>query len=88
MPQASEELRGKIGRWFGSRIDEQGPMTFLESHGFVLTKSWEWQLPTPYHQVSCYEWMCILFLSHEWDFGGIMYDNNRKTICLCGRDKE
>lgn len=82
MPQATDELRSLMNLWFGSPVDDGGPHHFLESHGFTCT-NWQWQLPTPYHGVSCYEWACILFLHQEWDYGGIAEDNGRRTLCLC-----
>lgn len=85
MPTASDEERGLMQKWFGDAVSEQGPMKFLESHGFELSKAWEWKLPTKYHQISCYEFACIIFLVHEWDFGGIEDDNDSRTVCLCGK---
>lgn len=33
MPQATDEQRKTMNRWFGSEIDEAGPELFLRSHG-------------------------------------------------------
>lgn len=85
MSQASDELRDQMKQWFGDPVDDGGPIEFLKSHGFTLTSDWCWKLPTSYHHVSCYEWLCIQFLCYEWDFGAIMDDNDRDTICLCGQ---
>lgn len=86
MPQASDELRGLMLKWFGN--DGNGPDAFLKSHGYVLTKHWTWELPVPYHSISCYEWNCIVFLIREWDYAGLALDNNKPTVCLCGQSKE
>lgn len=70
MPQASEEDRERMRKWFGS-IGETGPMRFLESHGYKLQGDWHWERPTPSHNISQDEWYCLAFLMDEWDFGGI-----------------
>lgn len=86
MPQASDELQGLMKTWFGDYVDDQGPMRFLYSHGYELTKGWQWKLPVPHHSVSCYEWICIVFLVQEWDFGAIADDPGGPTKCLCGNN--
>lgn len=58
-------------KWFGDAIDEQGPIAFLQSHGYTLTRGWEWVKPVSAHTISTEEWECIAFLCDEWDFGGI-----------------
>lgn len=57
-------------RWFGD-IDQTGPLTFLQSHGYELTADWFWKKPTPSHTIHDTEWQCLSFLVEEWDFGGI-----------------
>jgi hypothetical protein len=88
MPSASQESRNLMRKWFGAEFDDAGPTRFLESHGYILLSTYFWKLPTPSHSVSCYEWECILFLIHEWDFGGIQDDNKKPTICLCDGEFE
>lgn len=74
MPTATEELRNKMGEYFGERILEHFPMKFLEDAGYVLTRGWVWK-PKP--GVECYddmtqkEYDCMEFLVQEWDFGGL-----------------
>lgn len=87
MPQASDEQRALMEKWFGDAISEEGPMRFLESHGFVLQKDWTWQLPTSSHSISCYEGECLTFLINEWDFGGTVESPDR-YICLCEKRDE
>lgn len=82
MPQATEEQRTTMKRWFGDSISETGPIDFLESHGFTLLRGWTWAAPTIHHSISCYEERCLTFLICEWDFGGV--DGYGTTICLCG----
>lgn len=72
MPQASDEMRALMLKWFGDEISEAGPIKFLESRGYVLRKDWQWQLPTPAHTVSREEFACVQFLIEEWDFGALV----------------
>lgn len=69
MPQTSNEMRALMCKWFGDEIDEKGPIKFLQAHGYVLERDWTWTKPTPSHTVSKFEWLCMLFLIEEWDFG-------------------
>ena len=74
MPTASNEQRALMEKWFGDAISEYGPMTFLESHGYILLPNWCWRKPVPHHNMSDDEWECLKFLVDEWDFGGIVDD--------------
>lgn len=71
MPQASDDLRARMFRYFGDEIDDVGPIEFLQSHGFVCTKGWEWIKPCESHTISEDESWCLQFLIEEWDFGGL-----------------
>lgn len=82
MPQASDEMRDLMGKWFGDRISDSGPMRYLESKGYKLDKKWEWECPTSSHRPNCYDVMCVMFLIHEWDFGGFVGGGD--TLCVCG----
>lgn len=68
MPQASDEQRNLMEKWFGDPIDERGPNNFLRSHGYTQ-RGGVLISPTPSHTVSKDEWECIAFLCDEWDFG-------------------
>lgn len=74
MPQATEELRDRMGSLFGDAISDQGPMKYLEDAGFKLTRQWEWK-PRPgamaWGDLTQSERDCIWFLVTEWDFGGL-----------------
>lgn len=75
MPSASQDLRDLMLARFGSEIDESGPMKFLEDAGYTLTEDWHWD-PKPgikgaYANMTRDEFDCLLFLVHEWDFGGL-----------------
>jgi hypothetical protein len=71
MPQATDELRSLMAKWFGDPIDEYGPVMFLKSRGFTLTDDAEWVPPVPAHTISDDEGSCIWFLVEEWDFGAL-----------------
>ena len=68
MPQATEELRELMERWFGDPISEIGPLEFLRSHGFIERPNGVLAPPVPSHNVSHDEWRCIAFMVQEWDF--------------------
>ncbi|HLT41216.1 MAG TPA: hypothetical protein VKZ95_00810 [Sphingobacteriaceae bacterium] len=76
MPQASDELRQLMKDRFGDEIDEQGPIKYLENSGYSLTKGFLWEHPTnkTYKSMTREEFDCLLFLVHEWDFGGLVGD--------------
>ena len=79
MPSASDEDRALMTKWFGS-IDTHGPEAFLKSHGYVLTKDWCWVKPTPSHEISAIEDACLWFLLEEWDYGGLISEE-QATAC-------
>ncbi|TIL38499.1 hypothetical protein [Mesorhizobium sp.] len=74
MPQASEELREQMRVRFGDSINDYGPAKFLEDAGYKMNRGWEW---TPKPGVTDLKGMtrdefdCLLFLCHEWDYGGL-----------------
>lgn len=74
MPQADEELRKEMVRRFGS-IGTTGPSRFLTDAGYQLAPGWEW-VPKPgvrsLGQMPRDEFECLLFLIHEWDYGGLI----------------
>lgn len=68
MPQATNEHRA---RWGGADgIGPEKAMNFLEAKGFVIdTGNWHWRVPLD-HTPTDKETDAMLFLVHEWDFGG------------------
>lgn len=74
MPQASDETRAKMERMFGDPISEAGPIQYLKSAGYKLRRDWHWE-PKPgvaeLRDMTRDEFDCLLFLVHEWDFGGL-----------------
>ncbi len=80
MPQASDELRSLMGEYFGDTIDGFGPIKFLEDSGFTLTRQWTWTKPNAtYENLTQKEYECIVFLCHEWDFGGLETNGEKET---------
>lgn len=74
MPQASPELQEQMRQRFGDAISEEGPTKYLQDAGYKLTRHWFWE-PKPgitqYREMTCDEFDCLLFLVHEWDYGGL-----------------
>jgi len=74
MPQASDEDRNEMIRRFGD-ISDSGPTQYLQDNGWTLHDDWTWSHPN--YSRACYnaipqtEWVCIIFLVEEWDFGGL-----------------
>jgi hypothetical protein len=66
MPQATDEQRDLMRKWFGDPIDSWGPMQFLLSHGFTCDEG-RWRSPVPHHNTSEDEYTCLQFLIDEWD---------------------
>ena len=67
MPQAPDELRDKMGEYFGDRICDSGPTKYLLGERWT-EKGGFWT--APYDKLSIIpdkEWHCITFLVHEWD---------------------
>lgn len=72
MPQASDELRAEMERMFGDPVDDNGPQEFLRKRGWTLNRDWTWSKPGETLQsMPQDEYLCVLFLVHEWDFGGV-----------------
>lgn len=66
MPQASDEDRNVMRRWFGS-ISDDGPAKFLLARGWT-EKAGMWSKPTSFYSPSIYEVKCLVFLRDEWDY--------------------
>lgn len=81
MPQASEELRKE---WMSSTDEpsDQVAMKYLQEHGYKLTRSYQWILPTPAHLPTEKEQSAIRFLINEWDFGGVTTVEQAQTESL------
>lgn len=67
MPQATDELRDTMRKWFGDGCDPGPPLTFLFSRGYK-DRAGVIMPPTASHTVSVEEATCIDFLFQEWDF--------------------
>lgn len=53
--------------------DDNEAIKFLQSRGYILTKSWDWQKPKPDHNPTDAERAAAQYLFEEWDFGGIIF---------------
>lgn len=73
MPQASEQLTNLMIERFGDDYLEKGPCEYLLSHGYTLNRHWEWQKPgvNELRDMTRDEFDCLLFMMHEWDYGGL-----------------
>ncbi len=72
MPSASDELREFAMKTFGS-LDSSGPEDFLRSRKFILHPFWNWtKSGTTYANMEQDEYLCILFLHDEWDYGSFV----------------
>lgn len=64
MPQTNSERQA---RWPG--MDTQA-IAYLEAHGYVLERSWEWRLPEGREKPTYTENDAIIYLMEEFDYGG------------------
>lgn len=72
MPQASDELRAEMDRRFKDPISARGPIKFLIANGWTLHEDWTWSKSgVTLGSMPRDEFDCMLFLIHEWDFGGV-----------------
>ena len=73
MPQASLELTDRMIARFGDDYLENGPLEYLNACGYRLTPQWEWHKDgiTDLRQMTRDELECLLFMAHEWDYGGL-----------------
>jgi hypothetical protein len=56
---------------FADPVSDKGPTEFLLSRGYELLPNWEWLMPSPDHVMSEKEYLCVLFMQDEWDYGWI-----------------
>jgi hypothetical protein len=73
MPSADEDLKRRMVARFGD-IGTQGPIEYLEKRGYKLTRDSFWIPPvgiTNIGQMERDEFECLMYLMHEWDFGGL-----------------
>ena len=75
MPQASGELRKRMKERFGHSVSEAGPTEFLKDAGYELQRGFVWK-PKPgvasVEEMARDEFECLMFLVHEWDYGGLI----------------
>lgn len=70
MPQASDEDRAKMARYFGGDgISDAEPTQYLHSRGWVFTRSGMIEKPSADYKPTAQEWDCLYFLCDEWDYG-------------------
>lgn len=78
MPQASDDLRQRMVDRFGD-IGDGPPAQFLIDAGYKLSRGYTWSKPgiSAYGQMTRDEFECLMFLMHEWDWGGLDNDKDR-----------
>lgn len=53
---------------------EEGPVRYLTQAGYSLQRGWTWKPKdgvSGYDDMTQEEYDCLLFLVHEWDYGGL-----------------
>ena len=68
MPQASDELRSKMAKYFGDPVDDSGPWNFLSNAGFRQKGGWITHPSAYWDSMSEKERDCLQFLADEWDY--------------------
>jgi hypothetical protein len=71
MPQASDEDRAKMAKYFGGDgISDAEPTQYLHGKGWIFTRGGLIQKPQLAGYNPCNkEWDCLYFLCDEWDYG-------------------
>lgn len=70
MPTASEELRQEWRHYEPDGGDTYA-IQFLRNRGFRQTRTWGWTHDDPQHVLTQKECSAMMYLVHEWDFGGL-----------------
>jgi hypothetical protein len=74
MPQASDELTEEIARICGDASDH-AVVAFLEQRGWTLDREWQWHKSgQTYQTMPQDEYLAVLFMIDEWDYGGVVDD--------------
>ena len=68
MPQASDEDRAKMAKYFGGDgISDSPPMQYLYRKGWKFLPGGMIEKPAPDYLPCTKEWDCLYFLCDEWD---------------------
>lgn len=67
MPQADDERRALMQKYFGNPVDYAGPTKYLKACGWKESSVGWWRSPAPMSEVTEKEYECFLFLRDEWD---------------------
>jgi hypothetical protein len=69
MPQASDEDRAKMAKYFGGLgISDAEPTQYLLSEGWKFLPNGMIAKPVPDYKPMQKEWDCLYFLCDEWDY--------------------
>ncbi len=70
MPQASDDDRAKMAKYFGGDgIADGPPMQYLYDKGWKFKRSGMIEKPSLDYKPTKQEWDCLYFLCDEWDYG-------------------
>lgn len=72
MPSASQETIDECAEFLGT-VNDSTACAYLKRRGYELSSRWTWSHPTKrtYDDMTRREFACLLYLCHEWDYGGL-----------------
>lgn len=77
MPSASQETLNRYEKLGGEGPhDDQFALSYLAAHGWQLTRGFNWIPPAGVDEpedISDDEATCLDFLFEEWDYGGVVW---------------
>lgn len=74
MPSTSQEMLDWMSNYHGPEFKmDSTAIAFLEEKGYVLTRDWQWIPPKgiTLQTMPQDDYMHLLYLVQEWDFGGL-----------------
>ena len=77
MPSASDETILELAG-FLPEVNDDAACAYLFKHGYTLHRDWTWSKPgvKSFGDMTRQEFACLLYMCHEWDYGGLHDSTN------------
>jgi hypothetical protein len=72
VPSTSQEILDEAAT-FLPEVDDHEACKYLQEHGYTLTREWDWKKDGVdyYGAMTREEYICLVYLCEEWDYGGL-----------------